>query len=291
VLQDLVAAPAVLDRNADGYSDRIYLVDSQGRLVQVDVNEDLQFQSRVVADLSDFAAQFKVQVVATRALLPDYQLAAANEDPADDQSSAIQADINADTASSGGQPADVILLISSKQQKSQLWVITIPDSPAFTIQSHHLTERDLQQNDTSFLIASSATSAITTGWYGTLPAAPVSLPQVFAGVLYLPLAASADTCAGARQATQLIARHLFQGSPVYSKEQLNSVPTPFGMPGAVQRSSGELALRDEKHGVLLLPQIRGIRPDCRFCTEALQQSNYPRWQRMAIYQHESEIYR
>ncbi len=292
VLQDLIAAPAVLDRNADGYTDRLYLVDSQGRLVQVDVNEQLQFQSRVVADLSDSAAEFKVQLVATRTRLPDYQLIAANEEPADiAMGIAVKSNIQTEAAGSKGQPADVVLLVSTKKQQSQLWVLTVPDSPAFTIQPHHLTLRDLQEEDADFSTVTSSTSAITTGWYSTLPAAPVSLPQVFAGVLYLPVAASTDICMGSRQAKQLIVRHLFQGSPVYSKEQLNSIPTPFGLPGVVQRSSGELALQDLHNGVLLLPQIRGIRPDCRFCTEALHQSHYPKWQRMAIYQHESEIYR
>lgn len=288
VLQDLLAAPAVLDRNADGYIDRIYLVDRQGRLVQVDVNSQLQFQSRVVADLSDAAAEFKVQLVASRALLPDaQQMADDDEVPAasDEKMAGID-----QAAGPSGKPADVVMLLSTRKQQSQLWVLTIPDSPAFTIQPHHLTQRDLQLADSGLPTVIAATPAITTGWYGNLPAAPVSLPQVFAGVLYLPVAASSETCAGARQATQLVARHLFQGTQVYSAEQLAAIPMPFGTPGVMRRSSGELALQDRQQGTLLLPQIRGIRADCRFCTEALHESQYPRWQRMAIYQHETEVY-
>lgn len=285
VLQELTAAPAVLDRNADGYADRIYLIDSQGRLVQADIDQQLQFQSRLVADLSDSAAQFKVQVVASRALLPDFQQLAANNSAANDDNE-VPASFG-DAAGSAGQPADVVVLLATKKDQSQLWVLTIPDSPAFTIQPHHLTMRDMQVNGTDLPAISTATA----GWYGTLPAAPVSLPQVLAGVLYLPVAASSDTCDGARQATQLIARHLFQGSQVYSAEQLAAVPTPFGMPGAIRRSSGELALQDLQSGTLLLPQIRGIRGDCLFCTEVLQQGDYPQSQRKAIYQHESEVYR
>jgi len=287
VLQDLVAAPAVLDRNADGLTDRIYLVDTQGRLVQADLDPQLQLQSRVVADLADAAAQFKVQVVASRALLPDAQLL---ETPATDALLVAQDPTSRSldkAAGTAAQSADVVILLSSKNEQSQLWVLIIPDSPAYTIQPHHLTQRDIQTND----IAEGSISTATAGWYGTLPAAPVFLPQVLAGVLYLPVAPVADTCAGARQATQLVARHLFQGSPVYSAAQLAAVPTPFGLPTAVRRSSGELALQDLQQGSLLLPQILGIRADCRFCTEVLQQSDYPKWQRMAIYQHESEVYR
>lgn len=288
VLQDLTAAPAVVDRNADGYIDRIYLVDRQGRLVQVDLNDQLQFQSRVVADLSDAAAEFKVQLVASRALLPDYQHLADDDAEATDNGEKM-AGIDPAVGPSG-KPADVVLLLSTRKEQSQLWVLTIPDSPAFTIQPHHLQQRHLQLDDSGLSTLATAAAAVTAGWYGNLPAAPVSLPQVFAGVLYLPVAASSETCAGARQATQLVARHLFQGTPIYSAEQLAGMPAPFGTPGVIRRSSGELALQDRQQGTLLLPQIRGIRADCRFCTEALHESHYPRWQRMAIYQHETEVY-
>lgn len=287
LLQDLVAAPAVLDRNADGFTDRIYLVDTQGRLVQADLDPQLQLQSRVVADLADAAAQFKVQVVASRALLPDERLLAtqAADDPVADQDPTSSGLDKA--AGTSGKPVDVVILLSSKNDQAQLWVLIVPDSPAYTIQPHHLTMRDIQTNDIAEITATTATA----GWYGTLPAVPVFLPQVLAGVLYLPVAPVADNCAGSRQATQLVARHLFQGSPVYSAEQLAAIPTPFGLPAAVRRNSGELALQDLQQGSLLLPQILGIRADCRFCTEVLQQSDYPKWQRMAIYQHESEVYR
>jgi len=290
VLQALSAAPVVLDRNADGYTDRIYLVDIQGRVVQVDVNEQLQFQSRVVADLSDATAQFNVQVVASRSILPDAQRFAADGDTTKlDAGSVVTSQQIADTVGSVGMPADIVVLVSTKQDQSQLWVLTIPDSPAFTIQPHHLTKRELAADDTD--IVKQTTAAVPTGWFGSLPATPVSLPQIFAGVLYLPVAASADDCADARQATQLIAKHIFQGSQVYSKQHLAAIPKPFGAPTAVQRSSGELALQDLQSGALLLPQLRGIRADCRFCTMPLHQRDYPKWQRMAIYQHESEIYR
>lgn len=277
VLQDLVAAPAVLDRNADGYADRIYLVDVQGRLVQVDVDAQLQFQSRVVADLSDVGAEFKVQLVASRAIMPNYQQLAVNVAIGENQQPVA--------AGAAGQPADVVLLVSRKNQQSQLWALTIPDSPAFTIQPHHLTVRDLQQD-----VVSPALSSTTVGWYGTLPAAPVALPAVLAGVLYLPIAAQGEHCAEARQATQLIARHLFQGAAVYSDTLLAALPKPFGLIGAVQRHSGELALQDLQSGSILLSPLQGIREDCLFCTEALHQNLYPKWQRMAIYQHESELY-
>lgn len=290
VLQALSAAPVVLDRNADGYTDRIYLVDIQGRVVQVDVNEQLQFHSRVVADLSDAAAQFNVQVVASRSILPDAErFALGGSSTQLDPGGAVRSQHMPDTVGSVGQPADIVVLVSTKKDQSQLWVLTIPDAPAFTIQPHHLTKRDLTADEADIIKETMPT--IPTGWYGTLPAPPVSLPQIFAGVLYVPVAASAVDCAGARQATQLIARHVFQGSQVYSQEVLAAIPKPFGAPTAVQRSSGELALQDLQSGALLLPQLRGIRPDCRYCTTPLHQHDYPKWQRMSIYQHESEIYR
>lgn len=290
VLQTLSAAPAVVDRNADGFTDRIYLVDLQGRLVQVDVNEHLQFHSRVVADLSDAAAQFNVQLVASRALLPDPELPVLDGNSTKlEPGGSIKSQHVPDTVAAVGQPADIVVLVSTKKDESQLWVLTIPDSPAFTIQPHHLTKRELTLDDVDSI--KETAPAILTGWYGALPASPVSLPQIFAGVLYVPVAASADDCAGARQATQLVARHVFQGSQVYPKEYLAAIPTPFGVPTAVQRSSGELALQDLQSGVMLLPQLRGIRPDCRFCTTPLHQQDYAKWQHRAIYQHETEIYR
>lgn len=286
VLQDLVAAPAILDRNADGYTDRLYLVDTQGRLVQADLDPHLQVQSRVVADLADSAAEFKVQVIASRALLPDVQLSATNSMDAMAANDNPPSSHLERAAGTVGQPADVVILLSGKNEQSQLWVLIIPDSPAYTIQTHHLTPRDLGIDGIDAQMKTTATA----GWFGTLPAAPVSLPQVLAGVLYLPVAPTADSCVGARQATRLVARHLFQGSAIYTAEQLAAVPTPFGLPAAVRRSSGVLALQDLQQGSLMLPQILGIRGDCRFCTEVLSESDYPKMQRMAIYQHESEVY-
>jgi len=290
ILQDITAAPAVLDRNADGYIDRIYLVDLHGRLVQVDVTEQMQFQSRVVADLSDAGARFEVQLVTSRSLLPDPQLTEHGA-----EASALSVSVSKDPqkltegAGSLGQAADLLVLVSTKQDQSRLWLLTIPDSPAFTIQTHHLTKRDLSVDDSGQLKGSA--KAVPTGWYADLPALPVSLPQIFAGVLYLPVAATSDTCAGARQATQLIARHVFEGTSVYDPTDLASIPTPFGALAALQRSSGELALQDSHSGTLLLPQLQGIRADCRFCTVPLHQQDYPKWHHRAIYQHESEIYR
>jgi hypothetical protein len=191
-----------------------------------------------------------------------------------------------ETVGIAAKPADVVILISSKKQQSQLWVLPITDSPEYTIQPHHLTIRDLSIDD----VPDVNTAIATAGWYGTLPATPVALPQVFAGVLYLPVAPTTERCAGARQATQLVARHLYQGSSVYSAEQLASLPIPFGMLSPVRRDSGDIALQDRQQGTLLLPTMQGIREQCRFCTEVLQQNQYPKWQRIAIYQHESEMY-
>jgi hypothetical protein len=285
VLKDLIAAPAALDRNADGFTDRLYFIDKEGRLVQVDIEQDLKLRSRVVADLSDFGAEFVEQVVATRALLPDEKVpvVASTVTHSDATESALGEE---ETAGVAAKPADVVMLMSRKKQQSQLWVLPIPDSPEYNIQPHHLTLRDLSTHD----VADVNTMIATAGWYGTLPAAPVALPQVFAGVLYLPVAPTTERCAGARQATELVARHLYQGSSVYSAEQLASLPIPFGMLSPVRRGSGEIALQDRQQGKLLLPSMQGIRADCRFCTEVLQQNQYPKWQRIAIYQHESEMY-
>lgn len=285
VLKDLIAAPAALDRNADGFTDRLYFIDKEGRLVQVDIEHNLKLRSRVVADLSDFGAEFVEQIVATRALLPDEKVPVVDSTVtnADTTDSALG---EAETAGVAAKPADIVMLMSRKKQQSQLWVLPITDSPEFTIQPHHLTLRDLSTDD----VADVNTAIATAGWYGTLPTAPVALPQVFAGVLYLPLAPTTERCAGARQATALIARHLYQGSSVYSAEQLASLPTPFGMLSPVIRGSGEIALQDRQQGKLLLPSMQGIRADCRFCTEVLQKDQYPKWQRIAIYQHESEMY-
>jgi len=65
-LSELTAAPAALDLDGDGALDRIYQIDRQGQLLRLDVSSELNYQSSVVADLSDSGAVFDQAILAAR---------------------------------------------------------------------------------------------------------------------------------------------------------------------------------------------------------------------------------
>ena len=119
VIKDLMAAPAALDRNADGFTDRLYFIDSEGRLVQVDIEQNLKLRSRVVADLSDFGAEFAEQIVATRALLPDEKVPVVDPTLASTDVTSPPPGEEV-TVGVAAKPADVVILMSRKKQQSQL---------------------------------------------------------------------------------------------------------------------------------------------------------------------------
>jgi len=129
------------------------------------------------------------------------------------------------------------------------------------------------------------------GWHYQLPGIPVALPEIVAGVIYLPLQKSAvqgtaTSCQQARQASHLLALHLYQANAVYSDAVM---PVPLQAPlQLVQQATGTLAWQDAAQQ-LVLDGLRGIHPQCETCTEQLSVQQLSEWRQLALFRQE-EVY-
>lgn len=289
-LQRLVAAPAALDKNLDGGIDRIYLLDQSGQLLRLDpANGSVPGRLALVADLSDSGWQFSFNMQVSRALLATAWLApAASALPAATASGSPyhgQTQLNQSLQQAG----DVLVLLAKQQQQYKLLVLLLPDQrPAGLIRWQDLVAVSSSQPDNSITAATS--SAAVHGWWTTLPAAPVSLPAILAGVIYQPLSSQSMGCKAPKLATQLLALHLYQGSAVY-QQALLSLPaaTPAWLE-LVLLADERLGLAAAGNGPLLLEGVRGITPQCPRCTELLSAQQFPAWQRLSSFQHEQGAY-
>lgn len=274
-LAALTAAPAALDLDGDGALDRIYQIDRQGQLLRLDVNSELSYQSSVVADLSDSDAVFDQAILAARALLP-----------VENTTSKVQMQNKA---------VDVLVLVAQKQQQFQLLVLFLPEQV-----STPLLYKDLVAKNSAgafSISANTAPNAVVSsqntgqGWHYQLPGTPVLLPELVAGVVYLPLQKSATqgaaaACHQARQADQLLALHLYQASAVYT-DAVIQVPMQAPLQ-LVQQASGTLAWQDASQQ-LVLGELRGIHPQCETCTEKLSVQQLSQWRQLALFRQE-EVY-
>lgn len=274
-LSELTAAPAALDLDGDAALDRIYQIDRQGQLLRLDISSELKYQSSVVADLSDSAADFDQAILAARALLPAESIS---------KKALVQ-----------NKAVDVLVLVAHKQQQFELIVLFLPEQ-----MSAPLLYRDViaKTSVTALPINAHATPNNATsahnnghGWRYQLPGIPVALPEIVAGVIYLPLQKSAAqgiaaSCRQARQASHLLALHLYQASAVYS-DAVMQVPLQAPLQ-LVQQAAGTLAWQDAEQR-LVLDGLRGIHPKCETCTEQLSVQQLSEWRQLALFRQE-EVY-
>lgn len=303
-LQRLVAAPAALDKNLDGGIDRIYLLDQSGQLVRLELaSESSQAKVELVADLSGSGWQFIFNLQVSRAMLATAWLPPALA--ADMAGAATQSAASAEGRYRGShktqlnnslqQAGDVLVLLAKRQEEYKLLVLLLPDQrPAGLIRWQDLVTVASQQPQGG-TVAPQATTAQTSlvsgyGWWTDLPAAPVSLPTILAGVIYLPLAPPTPDCQAPKLATQMLALHLYQGSAVYPQALWSlAAPTPAWLE-LVLLADERLGLASAANGPLLLEGVRGITAGCPRCSELLSIQQFPIWQRLSSYQHEQGAY-
>lgn len=274
-LSALTAAPAALDRDGDGALDRIYQIDQQGQLLRLDVAQDLSYQSALVADLTQYDGVFDHTILAARALLP-------------------MSTAGAKTLVSS-KVVDLVVLVAQRQQQYQLFVLFLPDEISMPLLYTELVVKGAAQSTqggTPNTIPSGYSGqGRAHGWQYELPGTPVVLPEIVAGVIYLPLQHSVAqgataSCHQARQADQLLALHLYQASAVY-KDAVIQVPMQAPLQ-LVQQQNGTLALQDAAQ-VLVLDELRGIHQQCATCTEKLTVQQLSQWRQLALFRQE-EVY-
>lgn len=294
-LQRLVAAPAALDKNLDGGIDRIYLLDQSGQLVRLEPDSgSAPARVELVADLSDSGWQFSFNLQVSRALLATAWLepAAAALLPATATQAAGSSPVitnNTQVNHSLQQAGDVLVLLAKHQQQYKLLVLLLPDQrPAGLIRWQDLVSVSSQLPVHETLAAASSAPAF--GWWTTLPAAPVSLPAILAGVIYQPLSPQTMDCKAPNLATQLLALHLYQGSAVYPQALITLPAATPAWLELVLLPGERLGLAGAANGPLLLEGLRGITAECPRCSEVMSAQQFPTWQRLSSFQHEQGAY-
>lgn len=273
-LSELTAAPAALDLDGDGALDRIYQIDRQGQLLRLDVSSELNYQSSVVADLSGSGAVFDQAILAARGLLP-----VESSNKALVQNKAV----------------DVLVLVAQQQQQFEMLVLFLPEQVSTPLLYKDLVAKTAAAASgiPAYPAPNKKTSTQNTaqGWHYQLPGIPVALPDIVAGVIYLPLQKSATqgtatSCQQARDASHLLALHLYQASAVYSDAVM---PVPLQAPlQLVRQATGTLAWQDAAQQ-LVLDGLRGIHPQCETCTEKLSVQQLSEWRQLALFRQE-EVY-
>lgn len=263
----LKAPPATLDLDGDGAFDRVYQIDEQGQLLRLDMARDFSYQSSLVANLTGQGLSFASRLLAVRALLP------------------VQ---GATSQSVSRKAVDVVVLLAERQQQYQLMVLFLPEQ-----MTAPLLLADVQQNHQPAAAGTQLPARQTTspgsafGWVQSLAGQPLALPEIIAGVLYLPMqsvSTAALACDKARQADVLLALHLYQASAVYTDPELK-IPMQLPLRLATQKD-GSLALQQSVDGKLVLEALRGVAASCAGCTEVLNVQQLSQWQQLATYRQE-----
>ncbi len=272
-LAALKAAPAALDLDGDGAFDRVYQIDEQGQLLRLDVSTDLSYRSALVADLSGNNAVFATPLLAVRAMLPGNL-----------------------PALSSRQAVDVLVLLAKSQSQYQLLVLFLADNISSPVLFSDLQQAGAAaQTQPQTAPAAQPTQLMQLkqgafGWFLPLSGQPVWLPQLIAGVLYLPLQSAVSgslVCADAREADALLALHLYQASAVYSEAVLDKkMQLPLRLSLA---ADGSLQLQQSGNNVVVLERLQGVSESCAGCTEKLNVAQLSQWRQLAIYRQE-EVY-
>ncbi len=244
------AMPTTLDTDLNGALDRIYQISDDGQLYRLQVSQNLQVRRSLVADLRQTGWRYDDALTASRARWPK---------------------------DASWQVGDVVVLQARSEQGQQLLVLKIPEHLDAVMQYQELS---LQQS-----LAAPASSH--QGWRMAFSGRMAAMPSIMAGVLYLPLMTEQPPCAGSVKMDKLLALHLYYGNAVYA-EPMIELPNPLAAKFAINAHGNTLRLMAESQTIL--PQMLGARSDCAGCSELLQPSQFPKWQRIASFQPETGVF-
>ncbi len=255
--------PLTQDLNGDQAAERLYLLSSDGQLLQVDYQVKAGWQSRVVADLSgsDLIFDVSLQRFAGRWRHQDGHW--------------LQ--------------GDVFVMIGRKQQQYQLMAVLRPDGFADMVRFDDLSAlpslgadavqaADATQKDSP----GAAAGASGHGWSVALAARPVTAAKLLAGVLYLPMT-DQQSCRYPGY-NQLAALQLYSGAAVYQQSQWQ-LAASLTEPLRLEQSS-ETGFNLVAGAALLLTELRTLSAACTDCTELLGPQHLQGRQPLALFQTE-----
>jgi len=273
------AQPLIEDINLDGLADHLWLMDTEGRLWRLPLQEALVKQPTLMADLSDSGLEFIATAGLLRARLPS-TLAPLAWRQADQQLVLL---IGRDKVTGH----DSLLMLRFALNQLNSYVIRFNQLVDRTVFSEAEQAQTLAAADWRALLSNA-------GWQLQLPGKISTKPKVVAGVIYAPVAATKqpDECVSDESAQALYALQLHTAGQVYAKRSQQIPYIPDAKLTLTQQADKSLALelRLDEQSTVLLSNLLKISKECHNCTEPLSLDKFPLWQRLATYRSEQGAY-
>jgi hypothetical protein len=271
---NIMAEPALLDKNGNGVTDAVYVVDIQGRVWFIPLTSRGFMRPTLIADFSATGAKFRqpLQLVQSTYQVSHGQLGSFQ-----------QRKVSLVLIASHVEQGDRVILFNHQPQRSQL------------IHLSDLMDRtDLGINDRDSALTETVWRELqqSAGWFIQLEATVMLKPQVYAGVLYFATADSfvesdseQTSCDfSTAEETRLFAVHLHHAGKVYAKRSWHiDAMTKAALQLNVSADKLQLSLVNETEHKEMIPELLAITADCLNCTAVLTASDFPRTLRLATY--------
>ncbi|MCC5826453.1 hypothetical protein [Alkalimonas sp.] len=117
------------------------------------------------------------------------------------------------------------------------------------------------------------------GWWRPITGKAIQMPELYAGILYLPVAKSTSEadCPSYPLDLSVYIVHMHSGHTVAPPETLQlSQPGPLQWQLKADGGYLGLWLQHETQSWLLQPQLRQILADCLLCTDTIEQTDWPK---------------
>ncbi|HEX5794102.1 MAG TPA: hypothetical protein VFY01_12565, partial [Rheinheimera sp.] len=253
----------------------VYVIDIYGQLWFVALNHNGFSNPLLVADFSQSQAIFEQPLQLAQIMAPD---------------------------SNGIMRRQMMLLLTGKQQQSDILLAVkhgvTRESPW---QLDDLTDRtNVSVDEQRYGIAEQLWLQIQQGggWFVRLEQRITTLPQVYAGVVYLTSAdtahVNADCSVIAEAEPQLHAFHLHHAGVVYARRHWDIDMQHSAVLALQKDDQGQLALSlqhsQEQAAQPLLTELLTITAECADCVSAMDESQFPRLIRLATFQTEQDAH-
>ncbi|HSG50788.1 MAG TPA: hypothetical protein VLA40_01675, partial [Rheinheimera sp.] len=248
-IDSILADPVAVDFNYDGTADALYLVDAKGLVWFVGLSASGYKLPVLIADLTVSAARFEQPLQLVR-------------------------------YTNGGLGSEVMLLIIATSTEGNELLITLKHRPQ---ESSLTTFNDLA--DRSIITADEVSYGIdedmwqqlqlASGWFIRLDRRIVTLPLVYAGVIYFSAAQTSsvqpDCTLTENAALQFYAVHLHHAGLVYAKRNwlIETISTPALKLETNAEQQLQLVLRNEHQQVTVIDAMLAINALCADCVEEL----------------------
>lgn len=266
----IMAEPALLDQDANGLADAVYVVDISGRVWFIALSASGFASPVLIADFSAIDATFTqpLQLVQTTyrvnySGVGDFQ----------------RMKVSLVLIASHDELGDTVLLFNHQPQLSRL------------INFSDLMDRtDLGDDDSDVALTDAVWRDLqqSPGWLIQLDASVMLKPQVYAGVVYFVTADTnserTDCNISAEEETRLFAVHLHHAGKVYARRswRIDAIANAALQLNAHDDKLQLNLVNDTEHSEVI-PEMLAITEHCADCSEALKAADFPRSLRLATY--------